>query len=251
MFDSEHTSEHVADFDVSTPSSAAPDSHVAQRNYKSPRARRAQNNETALCLQALEATFGSRTEHELGERMRTTVWGAPQFDRLPKFRKAYVQGYVDGMSDAVARVRGKEPSKRIPEPPARVPKWVERLQPGAKWRRHALGGGWVSDTAYVEQRVYVGPNAAVFDRARVLGSSKVTGEGTVVFGDAEVWGTVTIQNGAVVSGSAQLTDACVVSGVEIDRGRVDGRTVLRSEADLSILTARAKTLIPPAFAKLM
>jgi hypothetical protein len=33
--------------------------------------------------------------------------------------------------------------------------------------QHSDGGGWVADTAYVDDSVYVGPDALVFDSARV------------------------------------------------------------------------------------
>jgi serine acetyltransferase len=41
--------------------------------------------------------------------------------------------------------------------------------------RHSNGGGWVADTAKVDETAYVGLNAMVFGNAEVSGNSRVSG----------------------------------------------------------------------------
>ena len=53
------------------------------------------------------------------------------------------------------------------------------------WHRHPNGGGWVQDTAQVDETVYVGPNAEVYGTARVCGSARVYGT-ALVCGSARV-----------------------------------------------------------------
>lgn len=148
------------------------------------------------------------------------------------------------MADAIERTSGRPSRKSTPAPAPHVPAWLQRLQPGVQWRKHPNGGGWVSETAYVEQRAYVGPQAVVFDRARVLGRSKVLGE-SKVYGDAEVWGASTISAGARVHGVTQVTENAHIKRVEVESGHICGNMVIATHRDLavlSVLVAQYKTM---------
>ncbi len=222
---------------------------IVRKPYKSRAARRSVAREDSVCASIRDVVANSKADETEG-RLQDSVFGSETYSRLPKFRQAYVAGYAAGVRDALAISRGELQEAPAPAPHVRVPRWVDRLQPGATWRRHPLGGGWVSSTAYVESTAYVGPAVVVFDRARVLEQARLQGEGTRVFGDAEVWGSATVFGGALVHGEAQLTERCKVSGVEIEQGRVDGTTTLTRQRDLRILTTRhaddrAQTVLPP------
>ncbi len=52
---------------------------------------------------------------------------------------------------------------------------------------HENGGGWVADTACVQREVYVGPDAEVFDTARVYGDVAII-DSARVYGNSEVKG---------------------------------------------------------------
>lgn len=41
--------------------------------------------------------------------------------------------------------------------------------------QHSNGGGWVADTAHVDETAYVGPDARVYGDARVSGAARVYG----------------------------------------------------------------------------
>ena len=49
--------------------------------------------------------------------------------------------------------------------------------------QHKNGGGWVANTATVEDSVYIGPDAWVYGNAQVFGDARVYGNAQV-FGDA-------------------------------------------------------------------
>ena len=56
------------------------------------------------------------------------------------------------------------------------------------WHRHPNGGGWVQDTASVDETAYVGPDAEVSGTAWVYGNARVCGNAWVC-GNAEVSGS--------------------------------------------------------------
>jgi len=65
-----------------------------------------------------------------------------------------------------------------------------RWAKSAKWhlknmkgKRHPNGGGWVADTATVDESAYVGPNAMVLDEARVLDDAVIE-DYVIVYGNA-------------------------------------------------------------------
>ena len=49
--------------------------------------------------------------------------------------------------------------------------------------QHPNGGGWVANTSRVDDSVYVGPNAQVYDHAEIFGHAKVY-ECELVCGDS-------------------------------------------------------------------
>lgn len=79
--------------------------------------------------------------------------------------------------------------------------------------QHANGGGWVADTATVEDRAYVGPNAQVYGSARVCGEARVYGSARVsdsalVCGEARVCDSARVCGEALVCDSAWVTEVC-------------------------------------------
>ena len=73
------------------------------------------------------------------------------------------------------------------------------------WHRHPNGGGWVQDTASVDETAYVGPDAEVYGNAQVCGNARV-------FGNARVSGTAQVSETAQVSGTARVSETARVSG---------------------------------------
>jgi carbonic anhydrase/acetyltransferase-like protein (isoleucine patch superfamily) len=75
--------------------------------------------------------------------------------------------------------------------------------------QHKNGGGWVANTAKVEEIAYIGPNAQVYGYAQVSGDAKVYGDAQVyddalVYGDAQVSGDAQVYGDARVSGDAKV-----------------------------------------------
>ncbi len=70
-------------------------------------------------------------------------------------------------------------------------------------RRHKNGGGWVQETATVEDTAYVGPNAMVLDRAKILGNARVE-DFAVVMDEAVLKDNAKAFGGALVNGNAVL-----------------------------------------------
>ena len=100
---------------------------------------------------------------------------------------------------------------------------------------HPNGGGWVANSAKVEDSVYVAPNAMVLDSATVQGNVRIE-DYAIVAGSANIkdhavisghavvdgggwvydngWksGTVNVSGNAVISGSAVVSGLCNISG---------------------------------------
>jgi len=79
------------------------------------------------------------------------------------------------------------------------------------------GGGWVANTATVEDTAYIGPNAQVYGEAQVSGEAQVFGNAQVsgkawVFGEAQVSGEAQVFGNAQVSGKAWVFGEAQVSG---------------------------------------
>jgi len=77
------------------------------------------------------------------------------------------------------------------------------------WHQHSNGGGWVKNTATVDDTAFVGPNALIYDNARVSGTARVS-DTACVYGTARVSDTACVYGNAWVSGTARVSDnACV------------------------------------------
>jgi hypothetical protein len=77
--------------------------------------------------------------------------------------------------------------------------------------QHKNGGGWIANTATVEDSVYIGPDARVFGDAWVHGNAQVCGSARV-FGDAWVETPLFIQgtkHGVSNSSYGKLSIGCV------------------------------------------
>lgn len=94
-----------------------------------------------------------------------------------------------------------------------------RLEPA---HQHPNGGGWVAETAFVEDTCFVGPNATVFEYAKVYGNAKVNdyaqvyGDAAVldnakVYGNARVYGNATIKKNAKVCGKAKVYGRAMIT----------------------------------------
>ena len=66
-------------------------------------------------------------------------------------------------------------------------------------------GGWVADTAMVDDAAYIGPSAEVFGEAYV-------GSGARIFGHARVYDDAKVLDRALVFGRAQAFDRALISG---------------------------------------
>lgn len=176
----------------------------------SARAQRQEELERVYCSSSLDAVLTARTELELDLRLAASVFGIRGYDRLPRYRKQYVRGYIHGARDALARKAGR-PASIVPPPDERVPTKIKHLQPGVTWHQHPHGGGWVASTAYIALTAYVGPNAVVYDEARVYDSARIYGDARICE-TAEVYGAAHVHGKAVVAGSAQLYGSVHVSG---------------------------------------
>lgn len=71
--------------------------------------------------------------------------------------------------------------------------------------RHDNGKGWVADTAKVDDECYVGPRCAVFNFARVTGTSRLEGMARV-YGHAVLQGAVAMNKATQVYGRAVVRD---------------------------------------------
>ena len=66
------------------------------------------------------------------------------------------------------------------------------------WHRHPIGGGWVEDTASVDEMAHIGPDAQVYGDAEVFGAARV-------YGAAEVSGAARVYRAARVYGNARVS----------------------------------------------
>ena len=79
------------------------------------------------------------------------------------------------------------------------------------WHRHPNGGGWVQDTASVDETAHIGPDARVYGAAQVYGNAQVCGNAQVS-GAAQVCGTAEVSGNAWVYGNARVYGAAQVCG---------------------------------------
>ena len=71
--------------------------------------------------------------------------------------------------------------------------------------QHKNGGGWVANTAKVEETAYIGPDALVFGDAKVYGDARV-------YGDAQVYGNAQVSGDAQVYGDAWENSPLYIQG---------------------------------------
>jgi len=97
--------------------------------------------------------------------------------------------------------------------------------------RHANGKGWVAATAVVENSVYIGPRAQVFNNAYVSGNVRLEGR-TKIFGNATVSGDVTLKKTASIGGRAVVRDRVLMSDNAVISGaaKVTGNTNLYGDS---------------------
>lgn len=199
------------------------------------RKQRLQRREDEHCILALDTVVNRLPVYGL--------WSAASFERLPRYRQQYVRGYAQGAADLLARQAGRPISKKLTSPPQRLPKWVARLQPAARWRRHDNGHGWVSHTATVSLTSYVGPNCAVYDSARVVEYSELNGHAQVC-GDAEMYGVSKAGGQVIVGGTARVGGAIHLLGdVRAFEGLVMGEAVIRNQDQLARWTLASPSAV--------
>lgn len=95
--------------------------------------------------------------------------------------------------------------------------------------RHVNGGGWVADTARVEDTVYIGPNARVFGYATVRDEAMITE-------DAEVSGYAVICDLACIKGRAVVRGACAVK----ENAEISGHVFIASHITIGGYTVLDK-----------
>ena len=84
-------------------------------------------------------------------------------------------------------------------------------------RRHANGGGFVANSARVDDSVYVGPNAAVIGNATVTGNAVIDGyamiaENANISGNAYIGDSAMVMGRATVSGNAKVLESACIWG---------------------------------------
>ncbi len=71
--------------------------------------------------------------------------------------------------------------------------------------KHPNGGGWVADTAKVDETAYVGRDARVYGNAMVYDTARV-------YGDAQVYDYARVYDNAMVGGYAMVYDNAMIGG---------------------------------------
>ena len=111
--------------------------------------------------------------------------------------------------------------------------------------QHIKGGGWIAETAHVDESCYVGPyaivygnayvteNAIINDYAKVYGDAKVYGKARV-YGDAQVYGFAQVYDNASVSGNSQIYGNSIVinNAMVYDNAKVHGKSIVRNNAEV-------------------
>lgn len=109
----------------------------------------------------------------------------------------------------------------------------QKYDAGAAGHKHPNGGGFVADTATVEDSVYVGENAQVLGWANVSGNAKILGH-AVVAGTAKVSGNAIIGDSACICGEARVSENARVieSAMVTDAYTVSGNATVKGTAFL-------------------
>lgn len=189
--------------------------------------------EAHFCRVGLDCVFHAKNPPALKALLIAAIWETEEFKALPKKNQSYVAGYLQGAADAAAFLMDTGTETLLEERGSNVdlpPKEILDLQPGATWHKHHNGGGWVSETAYVEASASVSGRAAVFGNARVLDRTRVYGSSRIS-GNAECYGAPHIHGRAVIGGQAKIYDAAKVLGDVQIYGYVEvgGTSVVRGE----------------------
>lgn len=111
--------------------------------------------------------------------------------------------------------------------------------------QHPNGGGWVAESAFVEDTCFVGAYATVYDNAVVIGNAKINDYAKVygnaqvsdnakVYGEAEVYDFAKILKNARVSGKAKVYENAIVtdSSLVYDDAKVHGKVVLKDMSEI-------------------
>lgn len=111
--------------------------------------------------------------------------------------------------------------------------------------QHPKGGGWVAETAHVDETCYVGPYAIVYGNARVTENAiindyaKIYGEAKIygnakVYGDAQVFDTAQVYGNARVTGKAKIYgDSRVIdNSLVYDDAEVYEMAIVRNNAEV-------------------
>lgn len=99
--------------------------------------------------------------------------------------------------------------------------------------RHLNGGGWVADTAHVDDSVYVSPYARVYEYASVYGNVRI-GNSAQVRGHATVRENACVSGNAVVEGNSLVEGSAILEGNSLiccgthlkENIRIGGNTIL-------------------------
>jgi len=85
---------------------------------------------------------------------------------------------------------------------------------------HPNGGGFVQDSATVDETAYVGPRARVLEDATVKDGARIE-DSAIVRGSAKVSGSAIVRGHALVDGQAEIRDdALIYDAVQINGGQV-------------------------------
>lgn len=111
--------------------------------------------------------------------------------------------------------------------------------------QHTRGGGWVAETAHVDDTCYVGPHAVVYGHARVTGNAIINDYAKVydkaqvydnarVYGDAQVFEAAQVYCDAKVSGKAKVYgNARVTNNAMVyDNSEVYGNAIVRNNSEI-------------------
>ena len=86
--------------------------------------------------------------------------------------------------------------------------------------RHPNGGGWIADTASVEDGVYVGPNALVYECAKIHGNV-IFSQNRCIMVYPKIFGNARVHGNAIVYGNTRISDNAEVAG----NSRIAGQDV--------------------------
>lgn len=87
--------------------------------------------------------------------------------------------------------------------------------------QHRNGGGWVANTAYVDDTAYIGINARVFGYASIRNKAHI-GE------RAEISGYATVKDNAIVKGYAAIIGSCTVK----DQAHIAGSVFMAGNIEI-------------------